>query len=211
MLADMPRQWISTPRALLLPLLKEVGDMTSAPRVGRTVDEEHQEVGMSLADSVRKPANQSRYTLYLPNSATETLSLQCPLIEQNEKGWSLLQCSSCLHLVSPWGLAILVKFGPLEEAAPFLTRRIPGMTHPHIPPKILSLFLDAPKYSGHAAMTFRSVFRMKAGLVVPVCDIDTLIGSGRMRIDSGRRRYGMLPSLLHLGMHHEQAVMRQMD
>ena len=35
---------------------------------------------------------------------------------------------------SPWRLPILIKLGPLKEAASRLTRHIASMTHPHVPP-----------------------------------------------------------------------------
>ena len=47
--------------------------------------------------------------------------------------------------------------------------------------------------------------------IVAVRDVDASVPSDGVRIDGGRRRDAMLPLLLHLGVHHEQRVMRQVD
>ena len=52
---------------------------------------------------------------------------------------------------------------------------------------------------------------MEALRVVPVGDIDALIASDGMRVNSRRRVDAVLPFLLHLGMHDEQRIVREMN
>ena len=50
---------------------------------------------------------------------------------------------------------------------------------------------------------------MKAVAVVSVSDVDSFIARDGMRIDDRSCRNAMLPFLLHLGVHYEQRVVRQ--
>lgn len=85
------------------------------------------------------------------------------------------------------------------------------MTHPHIPPTILLLPLNATQHCRHTTFTSRRIPRLKTFPVMAVGDIDPFIPSNRMGIDGGSRMDAVLPFLLHLRMHHQKRIVGQMD
>lgn len=53
--------------------------------------------------------------------------------------------------------------------------------------------------------------RMKLGPIVPIRHIDPPVPGNRVRLNRRRGRHAVLPRLLHLGVHHEQRVVREVD
>ena len=85
------------------------------------------------------------------------------------------------------------------------------MAHPKVFPEILLLPLDNPQNARHPASAFRRLARVHIRLVVAISDIDAPVSGNGMRVYGLSRGYTVLPLLLHLGMHHEKRVMRQVN
>lgn len=52
---------------------------------------------------------------------------------------------------------------------------------------------------------------MEAVAITAVRDINTPVSRDRVRINGRRRRDAVLPLFLHLGVHHQQRVVREVD
>lgn len=52
---------------------------------------------------------------------------------------------------------------------------------------------------------------MKIGFVIPVSDVDAPVPGYGMRVNGLGRSDAVLPLLLHLSVHHQQRVMREVD
>lgn len=85
------------------------------------------------------------------------------------------------------------------------------MAHPKVLAEILPLALHNPQYARHATRASRRVRRVHACPVVAVRNVDAPVARNRVRVNRLRRRDAVLPLLLHLGVHHQQRVVRQMD
>lgn len=116
-----------------------------------------------------------------------------------------------LFLFMPNGLPVIVKLSPLKERAGLLPRNIPGMAHPKVPPEILLLPLYHPQHAGKPTLAPWCQARVQGRFVVPVRDVDPLVARHRVRLDGLGGSHTVLPLLLHLSVHDEQGVVRQMD
>jgi hypothetical protein len=85
------------------------------------------------------------------------------------------------------------------------------MTHPHVPPPGLLLALHTSQHGWNIALALWRVLWMKRLLVVTVRDIEPLVLGDGMRIDGWSGSDAVFPFLLHLCMHHQQGVVRQMN
>lgn len=113
--------------------------------------------------------------------------------------------------VRPHGISIMIELGPLEERAFFLARDISSVAHPEILPIVLLLPLDNLQHTRHAACALGRESRMHVRSVMTVRDVYSFVSRNRVRVYGKGRRHRVFPFLLHLGVHHQQRIMRQMD
>ena len=85
------------------------------------------------------------------------------------------------------------------------------MALPHVSTSILLFPLDATENSRHFAVAFWRESWVEAILVAPIRNVNSLVLRYWVRINSPSRCNAMFPLFLHLRMHHQQRVMRQVD
>lgn len=71
--------------------------------------------------------------------------------------------------------------------------------------------LHAPQHGCDATPASGGIPGVKTLPVIPICNVDTLATSDRMGVDRGCGMDTMLEFFLHLSVHDEERVMRQMD
>ena len=98
----------------------------------------------------------------------------------------------------------------MEKATALLARHISRMTHPHVPPPRLLLPRCTAQHGRDPTLTLGRVLWMQTVLVTTIRDIDPLVLGQRMGVDGLGRRNAMFPLLLHIGMHDQQRIMREM-
>lgn len=108
-------------------------------------------------------------------------------------------------------IAIIVKLCPLEMRTAFLVGDISGMAHPKIFSKVFPLPRHYTQHTRDVAFALWCVLGVHVGPVVSVGNVDSLVPSYWVRIDRWRWGDAMFPFLLHLCVHHEQGVVRQVD
>jgi hypothetical protein len=111
----------------------------------------------------------------------------------------------------PRRITIIVEFSPLKERTALLPRSIISMTHPHVLPTVLLLSLHTSQDRRDITLAFRRELGMQRVLVVTVRDIDSFVLGDGMWIDGWSRSDAVFPLFLHLRMHHEQGIVRQMN
>ena len=84
----------------------------------------------------------------------------------------------------------------------------PAQRIPTIPPTILLLPLYTAQHSRYTTFASWGIFGMEAFPIVAVSDVNTLVTRDGMRVDDGGWVNGVLPLFLHLGMHHEERIVR---
>lgn len=110
------------------------------------------------------------------------------------------------------GDAVVREPGPLEEAAAdAAVGLVADLTHPHVPSARGPLFLHHLQHARGPAATLGRVSWPKFLAVPAVGDVDAFVGSERVRRYCCRGRDAVFPFLLHLRVHHEQRVVRQVN
>lgn len=95
--------------------------------------------------------------------------------------------------LGPGRLAVIVKLSPLEEWTSLLTGGVACMAHPHVPASRFLLLQDTTEYSRYTAFATRRIFGMEAVAVMAIRDVDALVASNWVRINSLSWMYAMLP------------------
>lgn len=111
----------------------------------------------------------------------------------------------------PYRVPVVVELCPLEEGAVLPARRVAGLAHPKVPPAVLPPLLDDAQHGRDATRAPGRVPRVQAGLVVAVRDVDAPVAGHGVRVDGMGWRDAVLPGFLHLGVHDQQRVVRQVD
>lgn len=114
-------------------------------------------------------------------------------------------------LLVPARIAIVVEVCPLEEGAVLVAWQIATMAHPEILPVVLLSPLHDFEHSRNITLAFRCEFRMEVSSVVPIGDIDSPAPCYRVRINCLCWCDGVFPFFLHLSVHDQERVVRQVD
>lgn len=109
------------------------------------------------------------------------------------------------------GIPVIIKFGPLKERAALFTRNVARVAHPEIFTPILPLALDNTQHARDTTATLGREARVHVGPIIAIRNIDALVPRDGVRTDGQGRGHGMLPFFLHLGVHHQQRVVWEMD
>src|ERR1700759_1529826 len=108
----------------------------------------------------------------------------------------------------PNRLPIIVKLRPLKVRAAILSRYISCVAHPKIFSPVLLFPLHHSQHNWNATFTPRCKFWMHTCFVIPIRDVDSLVPSNRMWINSLRWSNTVLPFFLHFGVHYEKRIVR---
>ncbi len=111
----------------------------------------------------------------------------------------------------PNGIPILIELCPLEKLTALLPRHVTRMTHPEVLAPILPLPLHNPKHGRHPTLALGSELGVQTGSVVAIRDVDALVAGNGVRINGRRGCDAVFPFLLHLRVHDEQGVVREVD
>lgn len=132
--------------------------------------------------------------------------------------WGIARRNSLCNLMAfaiacdvPDRIAILVELCPLEEGATFAVWGVAMVAHPEVPAPILLTLLHNLEDGGDTTPAFWCVLWVEYGFVISVGHVDSSGAGDGMRVDSLRWGDGMLPKLLHLAVHDEEGVVRQVD
>ena len=108
-------------------------------------------------------------------------------------------------------IPIVIKLGPAKELAGRLAGHVAGVAHPKIPPPRVPLPGHDPQHGGHPARAARGVARVEAVAVVAVRDVDAPGARHGVRVDGLGGRHAVLPFFLHVGVHDQEGVVREVD
>jgi hypothetical protein len=139
-------------------------------------------------------------------------TIRCLVCNKSDMSVMLLTASlGALDFVFPWRFTIIVKLCPFEEGTTFLPWCVARMTHPHVATQVFRFSLYASECTWYLAVAFWCESWVEARFVVSVGDIDSFVSGNWVWINGIGRNNAVLPIFLHLSMHDEQRVVRQMN